>query len=133
MSLYDLLCKLNDDGKHFDVIAGRRAEEGTLTGGTKQRQRYIVLKMDMLESMAEKLAQMVDGKPRYQIALSTVNGKLSVSKRKIRNRTIDYQPGLETPRRGLVRRGLDKILRREPVVDGPVIFNATDLIDRSKP
>lgn len=132
MSLYDLLCKLNDDGKHLDVIAGRRAEDGTLTGGTKQRQQYIVLKMDMLESMAGKLSQMVDGKPRFQIALSTVNAKLYVSKRKIRNRTIDYQPGLEAPRRGLLRRTLDMVLQKEPV-DTLVVFHAGDLIDRSYP
>lgn len=130
--IYDILCKLNDDGKHLDVIAGRRAEEGTLTGGTKQRQRYIVLKMDLLEPMAEKLSQMVDGKSRFQIALSTVKGKLPVSKRKIRNRTIDYQPGLEAPHRGLLRRAFDMVLRKEPV-DTLVVFHAGDLIDRSKP
>ena len=125
---YDLLCKLNADEKHLDIIACRMSDSLVLTGGTKQRQRYIVLKADLLESVAGRITQFVNCKPRFQIALKSIDKQHRVSRRKIKNRTIDYQPFLEPVKRRLV----DRLLFRKPKKIDPIIFTIDDIIDRAK-
>ena len=93
--VYELLCKMSGKflrKKYLDVYAGKPAGMGC---GRMERKGFIVVPMELTEEQFKLVDQEIDGKPRFQIGLKSIQKKKDISKRKIKNRKKDYQPLLE--------------------------------------
>lgn len=118
---YNLVCRLNQDGKHVDIIF---AKQYGIQFGQRERKLYIFVPAHITQEQAAMMNQFVDGKPRFQIALKTLKQHTDINKRNVANKSMEYQPFEKEPKRGIV----SKIFRKHKE-----IFTFNDLVDRSKP
>lgn len=119
--IFNIACRMNPDGKRLDVIF---AKLYGVRFGKEERKRYILVTFDMEPEQAATMSQLYNGKPRFQLAMKTLKQAIPVNKRKVADKTVEYQPFEEELKQGffsrLFRRKYKKVLT----------FN--DLIDRSK-